>query len=144
MGRKESTLTNKPCQIKKIRVFWVTRPYLNLQVKPSFLSVFWKKIFLCILKGKLPFKMHKIIFFPEKETIKKMCANPTKNFQTCFPKHTYLFFVWPLLNRVPRLQLCGSAEVKFQWSYRNPHWSSLQFAFSTSLDHLSQLISGLM
>ena len=27
---------------------------------------FWKKnIILCILKGILPFKMHKIIFFPE-------------------------------------------------------------------------------
>ena len=27
---------------------------------------------------------------------KKMCANPTKNFQTCYPKHTYFLFglIW--------------------------------------------------
>ena len=45
---------------------------------------------LCILKGKMPFKMHKIIFFREK----KKCAYPTLNIQTHYPKHTY-FFIWP-------------------------------------------------
>ena len=38
----------------------------------SFLKIFLvsgfleKKIILCIMKGEMPFKMHKIIFFPEK------------------------------------------------------------------------------
>ena len=78
---------------KKI-VFRVTRPYLNLQLKPRFFSVFlfvllfyvpsqqlwsWRSVhlttlsfsgkngILCILKGEMPFKRHKIIFFPEKK-----------------------------------------------------------------------------
>ena len=38
---------------------------------------FWKKyIILCILKGKLPFKMHKIIFFPE--NLKKILGFTSK------------------------------------------------------------------
>ena len=41
-------------QIKKIPVFRVTRPYLNLLVKPRFFSGFMEKnIILCILKGEL-------------------------------------------------------------------------------------------
>ena len=60
----------------KIPVFKV-RPYLNLLMKPRIFFRFSgeKNIVLCILKGKMPFKMHKIIyiFFPEK----KMCAYPT-------------------------------------------------------------------
>ena len=79
-------------QIKKIPAFRVTRPYLNLLVKPriffrfsgknmilSILKgispfklhklIFWKKmLILCILKGEMPFKMHKIIFFPKNKT----------------------------------------------------------------------------
>ena len=48
---------------------------------------------LCILKGKMPFKMQKIIYiFPEKKIIEKnVCAYPTKNFQTCYLKHTHFF-----------------------------------------------------
>ena len=41
--------------------------------------------------------MHKILFFPENENNKEkkiMCAYPTLNFQTRYPKHTYFFF-WP-------------------------------------------------
>ena len=48
---------------------------------------------LCILKGEMPYKMHEIIFFPEKNYL---CAYPTLNFQTCYPKHTYIFS-WPYL-----------------------------------------------
>ena len=46
----------------------VTRPYLNLLVKPRLLSGFHEKKKICILKGQMPFKMH--IFFSEKS----MCA----------------------------------------------------------------------
>ena len=48
---------------KKRPVFKVTRPYLNLLVKPRFFRFSGKNIILCILKGEMPFKMHKIIFF---------------------------------------------------------------------------------
>ena len=35
-------------------------------------------VIVCILKGEMPFKMHKIIFFPEKDIIKKkqFCNDP--------------------------------------------------------------------
>ena len=71
---------------KKIPVFKVTRLYLNLLVKIyDFFSSFLEKyIILCILKGEMTFKMHKIIYF----------------FQVCLPylnfsdplSETYLFF----------------------------------------------------
>ena len=38
--------------------------------------------------------MHKKIYFSRKKMIKKMCAYPTEDFQTCYLKHTY-FFLWP-------------------------------------------------
>ena len=45
-------------------MFRVTRPYLIILMKPRFFSVFWgENIILCILKGILPFKMHKKNFF---------------------------------------------------------------------------------
>ena len=46
----------------------VAPPYLNLLVKHRFFSSFFfeKNIILCILKGKMPFKMRKIIFFQNK------------------------------------------------------------------------------
>ena len=71
LGLKSSTLPLSHCAPyiwlrpnRKIPVFRVTRPYLNWQLKPRFFSGFWKKIIIsCILKGKMPFKMHKFIFF---------------------------------------------------------------------------------
>ena len=52
---------------RKNPVFRVTRPYLKLLLKPRFFfQILWKKMILCILKGKMPLKMHKIIFFREK------------------------------------------------------------------------------
>ena len=36
-----------------------------------------KYIILCILNAEMPFKMHKIIFFPEKKVIKKNICVPT-------------------------------------------------------------------
>ena len=45
-----------------------TKIYLwNLE----FIQVSGKSIILCILKGEMPFKMHKIIFFQKKKNTKK-------------------------------------------------------------------------
>ena len=56
-------------------VFRVTTPYLNILVKPRIIFRFsGKYIILCILKGEMPFKMHKIIFFSRKKIIKKICV----------------------------------------------------------------------
>ena len=41
---------------------------------------------LCILKGILPFKMHKIIFFSE--NLKEILGFTSK----CYPKHKYFLF----------------------------------------------------
>ena len=63
---------------KNIPVFRVTRPYLNLLVKPRFFQAFWKKIIiLCILKG-----------IPEKKnvpTLPKIFRPVTRN------AHIFLF-----------------------------------------------------
>ena len=48
-------------------MFRVTRPYLNLPVKPRFFRFSGKNIIVWILKGQMPFKMHKIIFFSRKK-----------------------------------------------------------------------------
>ena len=81
---------------EKITVFRVTRRYLNLLVKPSiFFRFSGKNIISCILKGEMPFKMHKIIYFSRKKQHKKTCVSyRSSNFQTHYPKHTY-FFIWP-------------------------------------------------
>ena len=80
---------------KKIPVFRVARPYLNLPVKPRiFLRFSGKNIILCILKGEMPFKMNKIIFFPEKKLIiKNVCLSYLK-FSDLLPE-THLYFIWP-------------------------------------------------
>ena len=58
-------------QIKKNPVFSVTQPDLNLLVKPRIFSGFLKKyIIVCILKGEMPFKMHKMLF----SSRKKICV----------------------------------------------------------------------
>ena len=59
-------------------MFRVAGPFRNLQVKP----VFWRNIILCILKGEMPFKMHKLYFFPEKKyvpTLPKIFRPVTQN-----------------------------------------------------------------
>ena len=75
----------RPNQI--IPVFRVTQPYLNLLVKFRFSG---KKIILCTLRGEMPFKMHKIVFFSRKKN-----AYPTLNFQTRYPKHTSFLLALP-------------------------------------------------
>ena len=44
-----------------------------------------------ILKGEMPFKMHKIIFIPEKKLIKKNMCLPCLEFSDPLPE-THLFF----------------------------------------------------
>ena len=61
-------------QMKKISVFRVTLHYPNLLVKPKKISFSEKNIILCILKGKMPLKMHKIMYFFQK-----------KNYNKCVP-----------------------------------------------------------
>ena len=58
-------------------MFRVTRPYLNLQVKPGiFFRFSGKYIILCILKGEMPFKIHKIMGSRKKITKEKyVCLN---------------------------------------------------------------------
>ena len=72
----------------KIPVLRVTLPYLNLLVKPRFFFRFSEKyIILCILKGEMPFKMHKTIFFFSKKdqthvlvpTLPKIFSRITRN-----------------------------------------------------------------
>ena len=97
---------------KKIPVLRVTRPYLNLLVKPIIVfRISVKNIILWILKGKMPFKMYKIIFFPEKKKMKKkMCAYLPK-ISDLLPE-THLFFYWPYLRvirfylSIPETKLC--------------------------------------
>ena len=83
---------------KTIPVFRVTQPYLNLLVKPRNVFRFsGKNIILCIFKSKMPFKMHKIIFFSRKKKDKKkyVCL-PILKFSDPLPE-TRLFFYLALL-----------------------------------------------
>ena len=53
---------------KKIPMSRVTRPYLNLLVKPKISFRFSEKkknIILCILKGEMAFNVHNYIFIPD-------------------------------------------------------------------------------
>ena len=61
---------------KTIPVFRVTLTYKNLLVKPRIFSRFLEKyIILCSLKGKMPFKMHKLYSFStKKKRMKKICG----------------------------------------------------------------------
>ena len=80
---------------KKIPVFRVIWPYLNLLVNLDFFRFSGKKIILCILKGKMPFKIHKIIYFSsEKKIIKKYVCLPYLKCSDLLSK-THLFFIWP-------------------------------------------------
>ena len=42
----------------------------------------------------MPFKMYKIIFFPAKKIVKKVCATLPK-FPDPLPEHTLIFFILP-------------------------------------------------
>ena len=69
-------------------MFRVTRPYQNIQVKPRFFFRFsGNNIILCILKGEMPFKMHKIIFS------RIYVRLPYLKFSDPYQKHTYFFYL---------------------------------------------------
>ena len=71
---------------KKMCLFRVTRPYLNLLVKARILSGFLEKyIILCLSK------CIKFYFFPEKKIYKKMCAY--LNFADPLPETHLLFYL---------------------------------------------------
>ena len=82
-------------QIKKIHVFRVTRPYLNILVKPRiFFRFSGKNIISCILKGEMPFKMHKMIFFLEnKNDLKKYVCLPYLKFSDPLPETHFFFYL---------------------------------------------------
>ena len=84
---------------KKIPVFRITGPYLNVLVKPRFFRVFFwgKKIILCILKGKMPFKMHKIIIFFQK---KNYVYLPNLKFSDLLPESSNTHFSFGLLTKI--------------------------------------------
>ena len=94
----KSTVTVCTCSYRpnrKIPVFRVTRPYLNLLVKPRIFSGFLEKnIIRSILKGEMPFKMDKINICFQKKIINKYVCLPNLNFSALLPK-THLFFIWP-------------------------------------------------
>ena len=84
-------------------MFRVTQPYLNLLVKPIFFFRFSekKRNFMHFEKrNKIPFKMHKIIYFFQKKKASKkkkkkkkrfVCLIPYLKFQDPLPE-THLFF----------------------------------------------------
>ena len=89
----------------------VTRPYLNLLVKPRIYFRFSgkKNIILCILKGKIA------IFFQKKKINEKIVCLPYLKFSDPLPE-THLFFFWP--HRVKTLQ-----EIIEEFNYRqNLDW----------------------
>ena len=76
-------------------MFRVARPYLNLLVNPKVLFRFsGKNITLCILKGKMPFKMHKIIFSRKKIKWKIICVPTLPKIFRPVTQNSY-FFIWP-------------------------------------------------
>ena len=69
----------------------MTRPYLNLLMKPRiFFRFSGKNIILCILKGVMPFKMHKTIFFGSTST------KAYKHWITLCERNSY-YFTWIFL-----------------------------------------------
>ena len=74
-------------------MFSVARPYLNILVKPLIISDFIEKKNNCILKGKMPFKMHEsIIVFFQKKKSKNMYVYPTLNFGSV-NRNTLIFYL---------------------------------------------------
>ena len=54
---------------------------------------------LCILKGEMPFKMHKIKKkIPEKKKIKKICVPTLPKIFRPVTRNTLIFITWPLYN----------------------------------------------
>ena len=91
---------------KKIPVFMVTRPYLDLLVKPGIYFMYSGiNIILCILKGELPFKMHEIIFFCWKNIIRKIYMPTLPKIFRPVIRNTLIFFLLGLTGFQPRSSL---------------------------------------
>ena len=76
----------------------VTRPYLDLLVKPKFFFTFsGKNIIICILKGKFTFQNEKKKIQKNKIMKKKYVCLPFLKFSDMLPE-THLFFIWPYMN----------------------------------------------
>ena len=94
--QQSSTIQCSPfIRPNKKSLFRVAQPYLNLLVKPWFFFRFSENnIILCILKGKMPFKMLKIIFFSRiKNDWKKYVCLPYLKFSDPLPKTHLLFYL---------------------------------------------------
>ena len=60
---------------------------------------------ICILKGKMPFKMHKIMFFPEnKNNFKKFVPTLPKIFRPV-TRNTFFYYLalWTLVMKLPHI-----------------------------------------
>ena len=82
---------------KKIPVFRVIRPNLNLLVKPILFSGFLEEKYNSIhFERHFAFQMYKIIFFSRNKKIikKKYVCLPYLKFSDPLPK-TLIFFIWP-------------------------------------------------
>ena len=79
---------------KKIPVLRVTQLCLNFLAKPRIFFRSENNIILCILKGEMPFKMHKIIFFFQiKKIVKKLCVPTLPKIFKPFTRNTLIFLI---------------------------------------------------
>ena len=65
---------------------------------------FWKNITLCILKGEMPFKMNKIVFFFQ-ENWKTSLGFTSKIRYSRVTLNTGIFFIWPNQTTKPCIKL---------------------------------------
>ena len=77
---------------KKISVFRVSGLKILGRIN-TYIFFSGKNVILCILKGILPFKMHKIIVFPE--NLKKKLGFTSKFRKGRVTLNTGIFFIWP-------------------------------------------------
>ena len=77
----------------KIPLFKVTRPYINLLVKPRSFSGLLKKCNFMHFERQMPLKMH-IFFFPEKKIKKKYVCLPYLKCSGLLPETHLFFFNW--------------------------------------------------
>ena len=76
----------------KVPVFRVTQSYLNLLVKQRiFFRFSGENIILWILKGEMPFKMHKIRSFSRKKIIEKICVPILPKIFRLVTPNTFIF-----------------------------------------------------
>ena len=81
-------------QIKNT-LFKVIRLYQNVLMKPRFFQVFLKNYNLMHFEGEMPFKMHKIIFFPEKT----ICVPTPPRIYRPVTRNTLFFFLFGVIRK---------------------------------------------